>query len=86
MNKQLTEIDDFLQSVGQNEMNKGQQSFVLASPLNVIGGANGSGSCNNYEAEACGGSNKRCTNYGVCGTSDNTRNCTNKPATIKPLP
>lgn len=45
----------------------------------LIGGDNGRGSCTNQDVKACGGVNKRCTNHGVCGTSDNTKNCINKP-------
>jgi len=85
MDKQLAKINEFVQSIDNKVLTRGQNSFILASPVNVIGGSNGSGNCNNYQAEACGGTNKRCTNYGVCGTSDNTRNCTNKPVDPDPI-
>ena len=79
MNKQLEKIIEFVNTIESSRMTDEQQSFVLSSPLTVSGGSNSSGQCTNYDAEACGGVNKRCTNYGVCGTSDNIRNCTNKP-------
>lgn len=82
MNKQLSKIEEFVTSVESTQMADEQLSLVLSSSSNVIGGANGSGQCSNYDEEACGGVNKRCTNYGVCGTSDNTKNCINKPKPI----
>ena len=74
MNRQLEKIKEFVSTIKSTQMTEEQQSLVLSSSVNVIGGANGSGQCSNYEVEACNGVNKRCTNYGVCGTSDNTRN------------
>lgn len=82
MNKQLSKIEEFVTSVESTQMADEQLSLVLSSSSNVIGGANGKGQCSNYDVDACGGVNKRCTNYGVCGTSDNTRNCINKPKPI----
>lgn len=79
MNKQLSKIAEFVNSIESTQMTEEQQALVLSSTVKIIGGANGTGQCSNYDADACGGTNKRCTNYGVCGTSDNTKNCINKP-------
>lgn len=82
MNKQLERIKEFVSTIESTQMTEEQQSIILSSTTNVIGSANGRGQCSNYDVDACGGVNKRCTNYGVCGTSDNRRNCVNKPTTI----
>lgn len=79
MKKQLAKIEEFVTSIESTQMSEDQQSLILSAPVNVIGGMNGSGQCTNYDPDSCGGVNKRCTNHGVCGTSDNTRNCTNNP-------
>lgn len=87
MNKQLEKIEEFVSSIESTQMTDEQQSLVLSSSVNVIGGANGSGQCTNYDKAACGGENKRCTNHnGVCGTSDNLRNCVNYPKNPPILP
>lgn len=82
---QLEKIKEFVNTIESSQMTDEQQSLVLSSSVSVIGGTNGSGQCSNYDADACGGVNKRCTNYGVCGTSDNTKNCINKPANDETL-
>lgn len=79
MNKQLEKIREFVRTIESSQMTDEQQSLVLSASTVIIGGSNGRGECSNYDADACGGVNRRCTNYGVCGTSDNTKNCINKP-------
>lgn len=86
MNKQLAKIEEFMNSVECSQMTDGQQSLVLASSVNVIGGSNTGSQCTNYEVECCSGVNTRCTNYGVCDTSDNTKSCSNKPVPFTPNP
>ena len=82
---QLEKIKEFVNTIESSQMTDEQQSLVLSSSVTVIGGSNGSGQCSNYDASACGGTNKRCTNYnGVCGTSDNTKSCINQPGQVEP--
>ena len=83
MNKQLEKINEFVRTIESSQMTDEQQSLVLSASATVIGGSNGKGECSNYDADACGGVNIRCTNYGVCGTSDNKRNCVNKPVLVE---
>ena len=78
METQLSKIEKFLQSIEQKELDQEQQSFIRTSCGTVFGGNNGRSNCQNYDATACGGVNKRCTNHGVCGTSDNSKSCDNK--------
>ena len=77
MNTQLAKIEKFVESLCDERLNEEQQSLVLVSPNNFVGGDNGN-ACQNYAEAACSGTNRRCTNYGVCGTSDNKGNCINK--------
>ena len=77
MNTQLAKIEKFVESMCEERLNEEQQSLVLVSPNNFVGGDNGN-TCQNSSEQACSGTNRRCTNYGVCDTSDNTRNCKNK--------
>lgn len=76
-------IENFLMSLETNGMLTGeQQSMVLQSELDMIGGAN-TGDCTNKVAETCGGVNSVCANFGVaCGGGLNSK-CSNEP--IKPV-
>lgn len=78
MDKQISRIEEFVNSLTDGKLQP-EECIVLSSELSLIGGDNGRGSCTNQDVKACGGVNKRCTNHGVCGTSDNTKNCINKP-------
>jgi hypothetical protein len=74
-----SKVDKFIARLSDPSIPEDQQSFILTTDdTKLIGGDNVNGTCSNSDATACGGTNDRCTNYGVCGTSTNKTACINK--------
>ena len=76
MNEQIKRIQGFVESLEKNVLNEEQQSLVLSSDLNSIGGDN-KGICINEIESACSGKNENCTNRNVCDLTTNTKKCSN---------
>ena len=80
MNKQqLSRIDSFINSLGQQNMSDQQEAVLLTADLHNIGGKNDK--CTNYTEKSCNGEGKAgndgCTNYDVCSGGDNS-GCSNR--------
>lgn len=81
-------IEDFITRLSDPNLPEEQQSFILQSEDDdVCAGDNTGTSCTNRSEASCGvgNTNKKCTNYEICGGSDNTGECENfepKPVNI----
>ena len=78
--QQLSRIDSFIDSLGQQNMSDQQEAVLLTAENAVLGGLNDR--CKNSGSTACGGTgdngNDRCTNTGnSCYGGDNTA-CDNR--------
>ena len=77
--QQLSRIDNFIDSLGQQNMSDQQEAVLLTADIHNIGGKNDK--CTNYTEKACTGTgenkNDGCTNYDVCTSGDNS-GCSNR--------
>lgn len=77
-----SKLERFISHLSDPNIPEDKQSFILTTDETCLhGGDNLKGNCTNRETTACGGTNDKCTNYGVCGTSTNKKVCENKPQT-----
>lgn len=82
-----SKLEAFISRLSDPNILEEQQSFILTTDDTALcGGDNRSGNCANYETAACGGTNDRCTNFGVCGTSTNKKVCENRAPVIEHEP
>lgn len=65
MKNKLSRIDSFVESLRQSELTDSQETVVLTGSLEKIGGHN-DGNCVNKNENDCSGTNRGCTNHGVC--------------------
>lgn len=80
MDKKLSRIASFIESLPVDESMEACQSVVLSTEMSYLGGAPGDNGehCENSKYESCFGSkNKKvCINYGdACPGTDNARTC-----------
>lgn len=74
-----SKLETFISRLSNPNIPEEQQSFILTTDdTELCGGDNKGGNCSNSDTTACGGTNERCTNFGVCGTSTNKKVCENK--------
>lgn len=71
MTKQMSRIQSFVASIASKEFTDGQQSLVLSSDFEFVGGKNGT--CENASTIACGGRNGHCINSIATCSDKNTR-------------
>lgn len=91
MDKKLSRIASFIESLPVDESMEDCRLAVLPTEMSQIGADNG-GNCQNYLREQCykGKNEANCVNYdGVCGKSENKGSCKSLPAndclvTVKP--
>lgn len=75
-----SKFERFISRLSDPNIPEEQQSFILTTDDTVLcGGDNKGGNCSNAETTACSGTNEKCTNSGVCGTSTNKKACKNLP-------
>lgn len=79
MNKQLSRIATFIESLPmESSVEGGIQTAVFSTELETVAGNNG-GDCTNSSKDSCYNVTNKgdCTNYGVCGDSLNGGSCNN---------
>lgn len=76
MDKQISKINEFINSLSNDVLND-HQSVMLSAESEYVGGDN-TETCTNVELSACNGTNYICTNKGTCTGSSN-KNCVNMP-------
>ena len=77
---QMKRIHSYVASLREeSKLNEKQESMLLLSDLDVIGGDNkGKDGWYNYVAGSCARqTNEKCSNYGVCDNAVNTGGCHN---------
>ena len=62
MNKKLKIVEDFLQDLSSEQMQDGQDAWLLSGSID----------------DQTGGTNGKCTNTGGCDNSINEKKCTNR--------
>lgn len=89
MNDQLSRIASFIDSLGSDSIVGNEQSLLLSTDMNAIGGDNGK-NCVNSTLNSCEGvkNGGNCMNYAnTCSDSDNKGDCANTDFEMpNPLP
>lgn len=70
MDSQLDRINRFIDTLAEEKLLV-KNALILTPDMAYEGGDNGT--CKNFLAEACSGTNENCTNFkGVCGLTNNS--------------
>ncbi len=70
-----SKIEKFVSGIVDATLPEEQQSLILNSDLDSMGGANTR--CRNFTPDGCAGKNAECSNAGNCGEKSDNTDCTN---------
>lgn len=79
MDKKLSRIASFIESLPVDESMEDCQFAVLPTEMSHVGSGDNGGNCENYQLKQCNESKNggNCVNHGVCGKSKNDGDCKN---------
>lgn len=77
-----SKIEKFVSGIVDATLPEEQQSLILNSDLDSMGGDNSR--CQNYASDACAGKNDRCSNAGSCGERSENEGCFNGVIVFNP--